>query len=197
LTFLIDVDGVIADYTGKFSWAVSIVTGRDIDVKSQQTDWDLEKSPLFTPEEGRAASEMMAKSGVAETLVPLPGAVAGVGAIAEHAKVLFLTSHYRYSKTWVHDRDEWLKEHFGTQLGKQVIHTHHKYAVLGDVFVDDKVSHLEMWHDNMSQARRLHLPVCWSQPYNKDCTKFLRVGIWEPLITIAWGGTLENVSFRI
>ncbi len=139
---LFDCDGVIVDYIDTY---LKVAAKFGIKRKIEEiTQWDCEKSLGLSERENFMINQAMQGPGVAREMRPYPEAVDWVHKIARIADVYFVTSPYRGSPTWVHDRSEWLVRYF-SDLGEKVIHTKHKELVVGDVFVDDKFEHVEKW----------------------------------------------------
>ena len=141
---LFDVDEVIADFVGGVLDAVRDELGFDFH-HDHVTQWDIRESLGFTREQWAPVQERIIAPGFASSLRPLPGAVDVVKSIASRHDVYFVTSHYRSSQTWVHERDDWLERKFGHTLGGRVVHTAHKHLIAGDVLVDDKPENVEKW----------------------------------------------------
>jgi hypothetical protein len=57
--------------------------------------------------------------------------------------LVILTAHWD-APTWVFDRAEWLRRHFGIPHGAQ-IHTHRKELISGDWLVEDSSEYAEAW----------------------------------------------------
>lgn len=157
---LLDVDGVIADFIGGFRERAERICGRLM--PDTCAEWDICKAWGLTPEEQSAVWLSMDRPGVAASLQPLPGAVAGVVELACTADVYFVTSPVWSSPTWSHDRERWLINLFGKELGSKCVHTRHKHLVAGDALVDDKPSNVNSW-------RRAHPAghgFIWHASYN-------------------------------
>lgn len=180
---LIDVDGVIADFTTPVLKLASLALGKDF-THSDVTDWDYRKALGLSDLQWRAICRDIEYEGFANQLEPYDGAVDGVNAIAEHADVYFVTSDWRGSKTWVYDRNKWLMRHFG-DLGRNVIHTSHKRLVYGDVLVDDKPENVERW----TLEWPTECGILWDRPYNRQANyaHLRRHSSWRQILkTVTW-----------
>lgn len=154
---LIDVDGVVADFHGPVidyifdRWGIKVsrdeITGGDIR-KYAQGKWDDE------------AEGFILSDGFAQTLKPFPGAIEAIKSIMENNEVVFVTAPYLGSKTWDHDRREWLKHHFDINRD-QLIFAHNKAIVSGMTIIDDKWETIVDWsHLNKKTS------ICFQQPWN-------------------------------
>lgn len=181
---LVDVDDTLLDYRAVLADAAQKVVARELDMELPKTEWALRQAWSLTDEELEAILHRVAKVASlrpARGFQAFPGAVEGVQRLAEVADVYFVTAPTRELPTWVYDRDAWLVEHFGEELGSKVVHTSHKHLVAGHYLVDDRVATLENWEAEM---RRLGVPataVCWAQPYNLGAP-FMRIEAWSTLI---------------
>ena len=73
---------------------------------------------------------------------PVPGAVAAFHELAAHFDVYILsTAPWNNPSAWS-DKLEWVKRHFGDEIGKppykRVILSHHKHLNHGDYLIDDR-----------------------------------------------------------
>lgn len=173
---LLDVDEVIVSYCSRYieiaerrglvepghsveqmqSWSVAEMLGLDLELEKTIVD-----------------DEFM------QGLEPLDGAIEGVHRIASLGIELhFVTSHFKGVSNWVNNRDAWLAKYFN-DLEYAVHHTHHKYAIAGDVFVDDRIKHVRRWHEYWP-----HGYAClWNRPCNgrDEIGTATRVFSWDQL----------------
>jgi len=149
-TVLLDVDGVLADFTAAALELVRQVTGHRYD-PSDVVTWEIFDS---IPE--KAAQEevyRILKGPGGCTSIPLyPDAQGGVQALREVADIVIVTSPFTNAPTWTHERELWLKKHFGDF--QSIIHTKHKERIHGDFFIDDKPSHIKEWLDYWVRSGR-------------------------------------------
>lgn len=142
---LFDVDGVIADYVQMHVLAVIVSGVRSIPERWRPTGWDIDEELKLDPKEKAKVLNLTCAPGVAQRLVPFVGAVEAVKRIAKIADVYFVTAPLPESPTWSYDRAQWLINHFGDDLGKRVVHTHHKHLIPAHHLVDDKIDHCRKW----------------------------------------------------
>ncbi len=159
---LLDVDGVLADFVSGYLEIVRHITGRDYKPE-QVTQFDIELSLGLTPDEGRACKRMLGESrGFCESLDVYPESQEGVDALQMVADVYIVTAPWNSCATWTHEREAWLKKHFGIRPD-HVIHTSAKYVCAGDFLVDDKVSACLKWQREHPSS----LAVIWDTPHNR------------------------------
>lgn len=185
---LIDCDGVLADFAGEqlafLSQALGVKLTHDV-----IDAWDICRStgiaPLVDrrPEVALDAVNYMAAPGRCYGLAVLHGAVAGMAALRELADVRIVTTPFADAPTWQSEREEWLRRHFGIQP-RDVIHTHHKDLVRGDIFVDDRDDHVNRWQ----RAHVYGQAILWPAPHNRAISGWpQRVGDWrDVLVSAGW-----------
>jgi len=129
----------------------------------------------------RACYDLWQAPGFCRSFEPYSGAVEAIDALEEVMDVYIVTSPMR-SPTWVHERSEWLSEHFGIPRNRQV-HTQAKYLVSGDLFIDDNPEHVKEWAEHNPRG----MPVLWDRPYNQHPVTirgpWIRAKTWEDV----WG----------
>jgi 5'(3')-deoxyribonucleotidase len=181
-TVLLDVDGVIANFTQLY---LSCAKAAGVLSMEFPSDWEspyekIEEALHLTKDGEAAVYKLLNAPDAAFNINPYPKAVEGVKSVAEIAEVYFVTNPIGSSPTWSWDRMRWLKKHFGDELGGNVVLTPHKFLVRGDIFVDDRPSNLEPW----KKAWPYGIEVCWDQPYNQDW-KSHKVNMWEHVVELA------------
>lgn len=175
MRILIDCDGILCDFVSAVLAAINVreheadtrrgYTGAPHEdwTPDDVTAWDI-FGTLSVPAEIKKSviDEVICAPGFCYELDAYPGSVAGVQAIAKRHDVYFVTSDWRTSPTWVFDRNRWLRNVFGTELGSRVVHTAHKHVVDGDMLIDDKPSNVDGW----SCSRRYGAGLVWTRPWN-------------------------------
>lgn len=181
-TLLLDCDGILANFIEACLALLAVRTGRKYAHDVIKT-WDVFDS-LPTDKHLRPViyDELKRPNGCLNIPV-YPGAQAGVAKLREHFEVVIVTSPFVGAPTWMSERETWLKRHF--DIGhKNIIHTHQKHRILGDVFIDDKVEHVEQW---TKQWQRLTpTPVAaalWDRRYNQ-AAQLPRVHDWEEVLAL-------------
>ncbi len=153
---LLDIDGVAANFIAGCLPYIKDITGRD----HSHDDVDqfmIEKALGLDDEQTKRLYERVASEGWCRNLPPYQEALEGVKELRSFADVIPVTAHFFTSKHWVAERDEWIVEHLGIAK-TDVVHTHRKYQIDGDMLVDDKTSHLIAWkkRHHRGVAVRLH-----------------------------------------
>jgi 5'(3')-deoxyribonucleotidase len=141
-TVLLDVDGVLADFTLAACELVFQVTGRRYGPEAVTT-WEVFDS-LPEPQAKEDVYRILKGRGGCSSIPVYAGAQEGVAKLREIADITIVTSPFSGSETWVHERNAWLETHFGIDA-HDVIHAKKKGRIHGDVFLDDKPEHVEDW----------------------------------------------------
>jgi 5'(3')-deoxyribonucleotidase len=173
---LCDVDGILADFVAA---AIAMIERRfAIHYTPEQVDmWDFASLPGFQAIKDEFW-EMTQGVGFASSIPVFPGAVEGIERLRTIADVEFLTSPMHGSKTWVHERNEWLERYFDAHH-KDVMHVHRKERVPGRVLIDDKIEHIANWES----AHPNGLGLLWDRPYNRG-TAHTVVSDWETVYNV-------------
>lgn len=138
---LFDIDSVVANLVQMFISAIEAAGIRQLPKDWRPLQFDVAKDLGLSKDEEARMYDMLKLPGVASMVPPYPGAVEGVKKVARIADAFFVTSPMPGSQTWTYDRSKWLIEKFGEALGSRWIYTEYKYAVYGDILVDDKPEH--------------------------------------------------------
>lgn len=150
---LLDCDGPLANFTGAYLNAFLVLTGR-LAVEDEVDRWAIHECGFFQEEAARrgetpgqlrkAIDAMVVAPGFCENIRPQKAAVEAVAKLRELADVYVVTSPWDSSPTWMYERLHWVHRHFDIPRG-HVIQTGRKHLVRGDIFVDDKPSHVVEW----------------------------------------------------
>jgi 5'(3')-deoxyribonucleotidase len=180
MRILLDVDGVMADFSQGVIDRLRLrtkLTPEDI------TQWDIfglleEKFSFYHK---KLALELMDVPDFWRRLPCVDGAYDAYIAIeAMGHEIVFVTSPWDSCHGWNVARRLWLEEHFGITKDQLVI-THAKHLVRGDILIDDRESHITDWN-------RIHGTggILFAAPYNKTNEhKHLRLD---------WAGVLERLE---
>lgn len=175
---LMDVDGIIADFVTRLLAELQLVTGRIVHPDDVPA-WDVLESlgvPLGFCD---VIYKRMEEKGVCRSIPVLEGAKEGVAALRELADVYPVTAPFR-GEHWMHERAEWLKEHFGFAKS-DVTHSSTKHLIYGDFLIEDKTSTLVRWSDR----HPLGTPILFERSYNRsDGWTGLSVKSWPELVTL-------------
>lgn len=170
---LIDCDGVLADFMGAVLPLIERLLGRPFDPTTELTTWDLFEAPAILP----IAHELRAcidAPGFCLDFALLPGGAEGLARVRELTDdVVCVTSPWSTSRTWAHDRTEWLISKLDFTRDK-IDHSRGKYRIDGDVFVDDHANNVVTWLN--WDRRHHHAAVLWAQDYNANDWDALQEG---------------------
>lgn len=157
---LLDVDGVLADFTGAVCWCWSERFGREF--KSEQvTQWDIAEA-LGIPKVLHAwAWEALRVPGFCRNVGSYPGAIEFVEALRMRGEEVYFVTSPLGGQHWHYERERWLKWFFGAK-SNQIIFCHDKHLVRGRALIDDKVETIRAW----SKAHPYGTAILRSQPYN-------------------------------
>jgi len=172
--FLIDCDGICADFDSAFIKSFKELTGVQLK-NSIFTKYDLASCLPRNKKLEKKLYKLTNKPGWCAKIKPYPGAIKAIKKLMRKYDLYFVTASSFHNPTWTHEREMWLRKHFGDNV--QTIHTKHKHMVYGDFFLDDKTENVENWyfHNNGTV-------FIWDKLYNKDCDKNIqRVDSWEQL----------------
>lgn len=183
-TFLIDVDGVIANFCKLYIDIVEDVLGwrgSEEDIK----EWDVGDALGLTEDEKDMVHEHLFAPGAAFYMDPYPETLGYVKECLGSFDVWFVTAPLRQNPTWVFDRQRWIEKYFDKEQRKRTIFADRKERVQGDVFIDDKTSSVVSWKENNPEG----IAILWSQPYNtidqQYDVPFIRTREWNAIVCAA------------
>ena len=181
---LLDVDGVLANFIHATLSTLSRHTKRAPYTHDSITTWEVFDS---LPEQERphqdAVYRRMKLPGACYDIPVYPDAVEGVARLCAVADVIVVTSPFKGSQTWTHEREEWLWNHFGISHD-DVIHARRKGFIRGDFLIDDKPSHLRDWRAMNPRGRAIY----WKNPqFAEDMPGYV-------VCTRSWDTVIDEVS---
>lgn len=187
---LLDVDGVLADFTGAVLQWGNLITGLDrrpADVTRYGQLFEL------YPEEARVKIEgIVSSEGFCSKLEVYKGAKEGVAKLRELGRVYAVTSPW-HSKTWCYEREWWLRAHFSMH-NQDIIHAREKHLVRGDMLIEDHPFKLAMWQ----RVNQEGLALLVDAPYNQGADPALqRVHNWDEIVAAAKGHFESDVVLRV
>jgi len=174
---LLDVDGVLANFIQAALDIIEEASGKKYHHDDVKT-WDVFES---LPEHRHLMHDVygvMKNHGGCYNIPIYPGAQEGVLALQKVAHVIILTAPFAGSQTWMTEREQWVMNHFGIPH-KDIFQGHHKHLVRGDIFIDDKVEHVEEW----SKAHPKSAGRLWTREYNKS-SALPRVSTWAEVLEL-------------
>jgi len=170
---LVDVDEVLADFQTPALDIMSEVTGRSY-TQHDFNEWDI--FGTLSEEERKKVFQIIEQPGFAAKLKPAEGAQQFIENLSKLGTVIIVTTPFR-SPTWVHERTQWLWQHFGIP-SKRVVNTGAKYLVHGRALLDDKPEHVNNW-----QARHPNeLAMLWHIPNTRNLDHSGRVHTWDEVL---------------
>lgn len=174
----VDVDGVLIDMLGQVFLTLDAMFGKKL-TYSDITSWCVDHHL-----EGRAEEFWTAigESNFHANTDPYPGAVEGITKLREVAEVYIVTSPLSYGRTWTYDRDRWLQQHFGFDLG-HIIHMRAKHRFLGDALVDDRPENIQQWQKSHPRGKG----ILWRHHWN-DTPGVYEAYTWDDVIRLVTDG---------
>jgi 5'(3')-deoxyribonucleotidase len=196
---LLDVDGVLADFTTPVLEHANEIRQQHDDMMAQKykmpaqhpiipvtladvTDYNIAKAfPGLDPKE---VFECCMRQGWCRALRPLPGAIEAVKALQELGEVYAVTKPFD-SPWWKNEREEWCQVVTGIPRD-HVIFCHDKSMVYGDVMIEDNPEQLVAWKERMElDSEHPASALLWDRPYNgRMYLNTLRVDDWEDVFDI-------------
>lgn len=185
LRVLLDVDGLLADFTSSALEVVAKVVGRRYAL-ADVVCFDFCDALGLPKASRRAVMNTIAHTpGFARDMEPCDGAIKGVAQLRAMADVYIVTTPWPGSPTWEHERREWLAERFKIDH-KHVLQGDPKFLVDGDMFVDDRSGNVRAW----LAERPTKCGVFWGTRHNTSesvpAGAYL-VTSWPSLLELAQG----------
>jgi len=187
-TILLDVDGPLALFTESYLDAYYRETGDVVD-PDEIDRWSVHECPWFvdkalamgiTPHGLRERVDAHVKQPDFCSLIkPRAEAIPAVSYLREVADVYVVTSPWTSSPTWTYERTRWVERYFGIS-SSHIIHAATKHLVAGDVFVDDRPSHVTAWGEQWPNG----FALLFDAPHNRDAAGLTRVD-WDDVLEVA------------
>ncbi|WP_315905939.1 5' nucleotidase, NT5C type [Priestia koreensis] len=155
-TLLIDMDSVICDLMTPWHKRYNEDFDDNLSVE-RLACWQSEK--YVKQECGIKIYDYLDEPGLFRHLEPLPHAIEVLQRLHEKMEILIVTSSRTFAFT---EKEQWVNEHLPFIGAKNIIFTHRKDKVYGDVLFDDAPHNLEAFRATGRQA------VAMSYPYNQD-----------------------------
>ncbi len=162
---LLDCDGVLANFVGGALKELKKATG--IYLKEQDITGPFHR--VLDRSTWRDIQILVAQPSFCQNLNWYPDAKSFVNSCKQLGKVLVVTKPW-FSYSWCFERDEWLYPYMDIS---NVVYTHHKEVVRGDVLVEDTAENIDAW----LQANPGGTGILINRPWNrKDKCAGKRVG---------------------
>lgn len=169
LTFLIDMDGPLADFDRQF-FDRCTEAGYEMHSTLETQCCRFATNCITDPEHRRAARAMVDTEPWFRDLPVVPGALAGINELLAHpdvADVFICTKPLSVNKTCHSDKAAWVERHLGAEWLERLIITPDKSMVRCDILLDDAPkSH---WFDRAEWT-----PVIYPMPWNAQDTDYSR-----------------------
>lgn len=172
----LDCDGVLCDWAG----TVLEHLNRLNPGKNLNTDNMVEDDFRKWPEWDERIEEIVRSAGFCNTIKPIPGVHEFIEKVKSDGwHVLYVTSPYKDSPTWTHDRTRWIAQEFGDGRDSIIYApTGTKRFVACSTLVDDHVRNIKMWSGHNNRPA-----IMMEQPWNKKFrmdTENHRHSTWGP-----------------
>lgn len=176
MRILVDMDGVMADLYDSWLYLIRAELGLDITLEDI-THWGAPSE--FLGEHARRAYDLFDRPGFFFHLKPIPGAVDAIRTLkAAGHDVVFVTSCFSGHV----DKRRWLKEHLTSDFdARDIIYTHRKGLIHGDVLIDDAEHNLE----DFKQESPGGIAICFDAPHNKT---------YPGIRASDWGDVLRKIE---
>jgi hypothetical protein len=185
LTFALDADGFLRNFTAGALLIVEEVTGKKF-APEDVTAFNFTKALGLSEDESRAVMKSISdRRGFVTSLPPYPQARQGVRRLRKLGHVFCVTTPWDgpsgKNPWWCDESEAWLALHFGIDV---VHHADDKSGYEADVFVDDKSSHVRAWLSRWPERTA----VFWRTPHNTSEVVPVgahSTGSWDDLFEIA------------
>lgn len=178
---LLDCDGILANFIEPCLDVLHTLTDERY-VHDDVKEWAIEKSLGVPKETWDQVYTKMQVAGFCSSIPLYPGTKDAIAELMSIADLYIVTSPLG-GPHWAHEREKWLFEHFGIPA-KKVASISSKYIVAGDVFMDDKTSHLVEWTNHNPDG----VAVRWNRLYNAgDEWAGLQTDKWDVFLGIVKG----------
>jgi 5'-nucleotidase len=175
MIFLVDMDGVVADFEfGHRRMCEQMGLAPEL-AGVDRDNWDI----LGTVSDPAIRSQILAgwhAPGFFADLPPIPGAVNAVHLLASQHLIFFCTAPLKNHATCASEKIAWVSRYFGEEFASRVIISSDKTLVMGDVLVDDRPT---IHGVNSSPSWTHHL---FAQPYNQKARQHR--WNWPQLVTV-------------
>ena len=175
MIILTDIDGVCANFVQAFTENAYNRTGIEVD---KVIHYDIFNH--YPPRTHDELNYMVASPGFCYNIPVLDGAVEGIRALQQLGEVYAVTSPWK-SDTWMVERQEWVIKHLNIPANN-IIHTHAKHLIRGDILIEDRIENLSSWHKAWPQGT----PILLNQSYNAHMDTpagILRAYSWENILS--------------
>lgn len=194
LIVLVDMDNTLINLSQKFLEKYNARTNEGVKYEDV-TDYHF--GNCF--KQPHLVDEIICSDGFFLDLDPYPNAIKYFNDIQElDVNLILLTQPSRKSDVAIIEKRKWIQRHLPSFELSNVIFTHHKELVDGDIFFDDSPEHLKNWENYRYEYSCRSFYTCKIEhPYNKNTrTDFSFMDIdtaWERFYEVV-RNTLHNYS---
>lgn len=165
----IDCDGVLCDFVSEtINWAKD---KRENCTFENITDFNILKA-WGIPELWGDLHKHMSQKGICANFGVLPGAQEFVQELRKYGEIVVVTSPFKNAPYWFIEREEWLEKHFGFSKN-DIIFSHNKNRIVGDILIDDAAHNIEEWNGT---------GILLDCPWNKNCSKGIRCFNYDEIL---------------
>jgi 5'(3')-deoxyribonucleotidase len=160
-TVLVDVDGVVADFSGhtikmlRFDFKIP----QDVVIDN----YNMEQSLLPYGIKPKDLHKIWKKPLFCSSIRLIPRSVDSIYRLSQSFTVVFLTKPMEDHSTWHFERTSWIENNF-KGLYEEIIFATNKWRVDGDAFVDDHAENVQAW----SAKHPSKASAIINQPWNKN-----------------------------
>jgi 5'-nucleotidase len=170
-TLLLDMDDTTVDQS--LVWVEKVYERTGILLEREKwTQWDLN---TILPSEivQMIFAEINQEPGFYRQLRAKPGAIQGIRTLHKIYDIVFVSAseHYGYA-----DKYRWIEENLPFLEKNNLILTHRKDLVIGDILVDDGPHNI--------LASPSQIKIVFDQPWNRQLTNYPRVSNWKQLTNL-------------
>ncbi|MEW9671988.1 hypothetical protein [Ammoniphilus sp. 3BR4] len=166
---LLDMDDVTVDQSSTWIKRIYEKTGTLYD-REEWTKWDL--SSILPPEIMHMIFEEINKEpGFFRNLPAKEGAIEGIKELSLYYDIVFVTASEHYA---FQDKYHWIRENLSFLSKPNLVLTHRKDLIVGDIIVDDGP------HNILKSP--VKTKIIFDHPWNRHISQFQRVTHWDQLV---------------
>lgn len=175
MKILVDMDGVLVDINSRWLDLYNRDYDDNLSIKDIKS-FEIDK--YVKPECGRKIFDYLRQDGFFYNLSPMPDAIYAMNELYERGYQLFIcTATVMSSRTAAQDKIEWIKDNlpFLANYPINMIITHHKYMINGDILFDDSPVNLQAFPGKTCKMKYPHNMDVYSDYEVNDWIEFLSV----------------------
>lgn len=176
MIYLVDQDGVLADFSGHFHtlWGETRPDAPNIPVSQRKHFFVHDDLPERYKKDIR---KLIRRQNFFRDMPPIPDALVGINELLETGAEVFILTSPVSDNPYCHDEKvAWVQHHLGPDFVRRLIIGQDKTMVRGDYLIDDKPEITGIYQP-------LWKHVVYDAPYNKDSLSQLRMN-WQNWKTV-------------